>query len=110
MPRSNAICLLALPATSPAQHIALAVGKSGELALDFGASGVAPDIIAPALDCPLDACQQNFVIERLFQKIDGADFHRFDRQRHVALTGDGDYRHVSVSAGRCRSRRAYAHR
>ena len=41
-----------------------------------------------------DARNKHLVVKRLFQKIDGAELHGFDRERNIAMAGDDDHRNV----------------
>ena len=51
---------------------------------------------ASRLSVDADRGEQLVVIEGLFQEIDGADLHRFDRERNVAVAGDHDHRNIGV--------------
>ena len=85
--------MLACPATRPSEHIALAVRKPGEAALDLAAFGFPLVIPVQRVERGPHGCQQNLIIERLLEKIDGPDLHGFDGERNIAMTRDDNHRH-----------------
>ena len=50
----------------------------------------------PLLAGPLGQFGHPFGVEGLFQKIIGADSHRFDRHGHIAMSGDHDHRQATI--------------
>ena len=86
--------LVGLPATSPSSTSRSRFESAASLSSISARSAPLACRRPGAASAALTARQQNFVVERLFQKVDGADLHRLDRQRHVAMAGDDDDRHV----------------
>ena len=94
MPRSAAIFLLGWPASTrsitsrcrgvrPARCVAADSRHSCNLLES-----------SRQFESPLDAGDQFLAADRLFDEIQRARFHRFDRHRHVAVAGDHDRGHA----------------
>ncbi len=75
------------------EDIALAVRQRGESALDLAALGLALLISISPIKRRPHGREQNFVLKRLFKKINGADSHRFDGERDIPVSRNDNDRH-----------------
>src|ERR1035437_9474745 len=96
MPRSNAMVLLALPATKPFGPLPSAVRQPRQLVVDFRNLGLAFGQVGIPAERGPERREQLVVIEGLFQKIDGAELHGFDRERNVSVAGDHDHWNINA--------------
>ena len=73
--------LLGWPATRPFQDVALALRQRGDPSANLGALGLDCRAFLRAVERSAHRRQEDVVVERLFEEIDGAAFHRLDRER-----------------------------
>src|SRR5262249_57872694 len=72
------------------EHIALAVRQTREAALDVTALSLTLLVAITSIERRPYGGEENLVLERLFQKINGAQSHRFHGEGNVPMSGDND--------------------
>jgi len=74
-------------------------GQAGDADLRFGGFDGADVGIVDSRERSRDGLEQSRLLERLFQKIDRAGFHRLHRNRDITMSRQDDDRHVDAAFG-----------
>ena len=89
--------LFGLPATSPSITSRSRADRSCSRPLDFGGARLALGVLGAAREGRPDRADQDLVVERFLDEVDGARLHRLDGKRDVAVTGDHDDRNRDLA-------------
>src|SRR5262249_33730692 len=74
------------------EHIALAVRQTREAALDVTALSPTLLLAIASIERRPYGGEEDLVLERFFQKINGAQSHRFHGEGDIPVSGDDDHR------------------